>query len=1188
MARQEIQTGQFQIESKLTQSYRYANPVGGQSIAPLRDNLGVLHIFTLGSNNHLYDVYQDPASDTGWSKVDMQFNGSGTILTFAAGVGSDGITMVFVADSDGTLYSIRDQRWSGWNQFSTLVGETPVSLKVCHDNAGNLICTVSAFDAFDVFLYWTDYTQQNSNNSIANVESENENDWLVQQLADYQVGLDASSGVPNGLSTWLVGTCRQTVDQSFVPAGKKTPWQNGTDVYWASDETGGFTRVALAPNPSNPQDSMAFAIKGSDNGLYWIDAATQQLVNLSGTVQLAEIKPYLDKQELVGVIGLGADGRLYHVRQDPNSETGWTNMVSLNDQTLFAAASTVIDRDGNVVAFALDRTLALWQIWRDPTTQDWHFAKVDVGTGALEEFSAYVTRIDVLDVRGVPQGNAPVDIWSSGPTPATINGTSVALDPDLPTRCRADAMGRLTVIVDADALATPTLTLLGEFMDTDDRIVVEPNGDIQAKLHSLTRDDLLQAKTYDRQPITLLTGQFNDPGVADAVAQACNQAMAMAGAGGATTGAAARRYLTARTSSRAIRCVAKGAPATLGRIDLASVPDRHWRLCFENGIPKFSEFTRSEAVALMTHKRATLRRASDWYDLDVDWGEIWDDVTDAVTEIVDIVVTTVIDPIQQVVTEIQAQITLLIDGVEAFFDATISFVEQAFDVVGGIFDKIKVGLEQLWQWLSFLFKWSDIARTAEVVAHILNTALDFSASAATHAKVALTAKIADLSTFVQNDMDSFIASLAGNQTIGDWIRPVTQPEPIIDARIGDNPLLDALLSNFGQAKMRAPRAGADRAAIDPIVQKLLDTLNQFVDQFSSGDGAKAFQEAIQYFASIKEDPDNALVLMLQGVLKIAEGIALIGLQTLSLVLGAFLDAVVDLITTVRSLLNEEWTIPVVSDIYEQATGKGLRFTPLELCALIIATPVTSIYKATFDSAPFPDEEAVTAVTNLITVGWLDQRAWSGGPSLSPPSPELQKARFICDIAYAINFLLRCPVEYIINQSPVPVRPAAAVNIVQRLISSGLSVPWLMSDQSGPAFGDDAQGWEQWIWATQLIFGPGRGALLFIFQADEVLPDAGDFSLSAWGAIHIILEAVLAAREAQEEKADPVKTTERMLVGFGPQFLKFLHTTPAQTFSDGASLFLCAWATVACEGSIMALHVERTLRPALIAAHASPA
>lgn len=472
------------------------------------------------------------------------------------------------------------------------------------------------------------------------------------------------------------------------------------------------------------------------------------------------------------------------------------------------------------------------------------------------------------------------------------------------------------------------------------------------------------------------------------------------------------------------------------------MPERHWQIDFSTGLPVFTEMTRGAAVALMSERRGRVRQVTDWYGVDVDWGDVWDDVTDAVTELVDVVVSAVVDPITKAVSEIQVQILLMIDGTHAEFDATVEFVEQAFDMVAGFFTKIAVELKGLWQWLSYLFAWGDIVRTAEVTAHILNVGLGFSASAATHAKFVLEERLAELSQFVKTGMDDFINSFAGQQTIGEWIRPVTPPDPVYEARIGDNPLLDALLANYAQAATLLPARVPVKVGDNPALDKLVQLVTQLNDEFTNGGGVAAFQEALQYFESIKDNPDQILVLALRGLLKIAEGIALVALQGFALVLGAFFDAVNAAIAAVQSLLNEKWTVPVASDIYKWATGsQDGSFSIVELFALIAAIPATSIYKATFGAAPFPDENAVAAVKSLVTVGWLEQRAWGGGPAMAAADPDiLTITRRVCNVVYAGNFAVRAFVEYPINISPTPVPLLPFQNIGQRYFSSALSIP----------------------------------------------------------------------------------------------------------------------------------------------------
>ena len=156
-------------------------------------------------------------------------------------------------------------------------------------------------------------------------------------------------------------------------------------------------------------------------------------------------------------------------------------MVAINDRMTFQHLQTVNDAAGNLVAFAIDTTYKLWQVWRDPATQEWHLSEIEVGTGPMEQFDAYRTRITMLDAQGAPMPNAPITVKASGPTPAQLNaGDMVLLGPQF-TPCRTDATGNLTVVVPADGLDTPTLSVQADFMDPSEHVAIEPNGDIQGK-----------------------------------------------------------------------------------------------------------------------------------------------------------------------------------------------------------------------------------------------------------------------------------------------------------------------------------------------------------------------------------------------------------------------------------------------------------------------------------------------------------------------------------------------------------------------------------------------------------------------------------------------------------------------------------------------------------------------------------
>ena len=1171
--REQTSTGQFQVDAKLTEYYRLANPVGSQTIAPLCDRQGVLHVFSCGSDGHLYDIVQDTASDTGWSALDMHFSGSGSVADVAAGIEPDGTTIVFVADTGANFYYARDRRWgSQWQFFNS--GNTPlVRIKLGRDKSGAPLFTAQTQYSRADRLNFFDYTQPNAlAPQVGNIYDVDGN-VLTDVVNDYSIGLDRSSSAANGVSTFLVGNCRKTAQGQppFVEAGKKVPWTDGADDFWAWNISGGFSRLALAPSPSDPNDSAVFVLKTSDAGLYYLAPVGPTLVPLSGGVKLTEIAANLDEQGRLGVIALGQDRRLYHVHQDPKSPTGWTDMVSLNDQITFLSHATVTDRDGHVVAFAVDTANNLYWIWQDPATQNWTFEQIETSKGPIEKFEAYSTQITVIDALGAASANTPVELWASGPTPASVNGSSVTLDSSSPVICRTNAAGRLSVVVPADGLHTAALTVRANFMDPDEAIVIEPNADIQLKMRSLTADDLLNPKNPDGDPITLLTGPYNTTGVAQAMANAINQTMAIAGAGDTPPGTS-RRYVSPRTPTARVRAVAARDPAGAARIDLSNTPDAHWKIDFSSGLPVFTQLTRAEAVTLMAARRAALPRAADGFGFDVDWGDVWSSVTGVVAEIVDVVVTAVVDTVKNIVTEIQAQVRLLIDKIEYVFDATIDFFEQAFDMVAGFFQKIAVDLKKLFDWLGFVFDWDDIRRTADAIAHVFDVSLTFLSDAAAHVQAQVDGAIDALSTFVQTEMDGFINAFSASQSIREAMNPVLPPEPVYESRVSHNVLQQALMENLAGATSSG-LAVRRAATLPPILQQLVDRLQKIDDDFRTGPGAQVFQEAVRYFEAIGNQPEHLLELSLQGLLKLVESMTLFAIQGAKTLFDLLFEALQAAIGLIRSLLAEQWSIPLVSDIYQLATGKSLTFAPVDLFALAVAIPSTAIYKVIKHAPPFPTDTALETFKAGFTAAWVEQRAWGGRTVAAAGSePWLDVVRGTFDVAYSANFLIRMPVETFINTSLQP-PPAfvSIVNLTQRFLGSFFSMPWVMKDPSSNPSRSETL--ENNLWYYQILAGPTRGAVVLIANVD---PRVGNASLAAWGAIHLGAVIQLAVVEGQENASDPLKTAENILSCLAPQALKVILLFPAQSPVGAIGRLAFGVVTASSETAIAALHFVRWL------------
>ena len=315
---------------------------------------------------------------------------------------------------------------------------------------------------------------------------------------------------------------------------------------------------------------------------------------------------------------------------------------------------------------------------------------------------------------------------------------------------------------------------------------------------------------------------------------------------------------------------------------------------------------------------------------------------------------------------------------------------------------------------------------------------------------------------------------------------------------------------------------------------------------------------------------------MQGLLKLGEAVALFALAGIKGLLDLFFEAIQSLISALSDFLNKSWTIPVVGDLYAFATGKDPSFRLIDLFALVVAAPVTALYKAAKGTAPFPDDASVAQVTNVFTVDWLDHVAWGSAPkALAPragaPDPTWQKVRDICNMSFAINFDLRTPVEVAINFLPAAVRPLNGANLVQRILASALSIPWVMKDNCSPPWKDDADGLENFIWVLQCIFGPLRGGLLFVAKAPGEVADA---TLAVWGAIHLAFVSKLAVKEG--DKANDLKTAENVLACLAPQMLKMLRVPPIPQLTDELSYPALAILTGISEPVIADLRWRRTV------------
>ena len=97
---------------------------------------------------------------------------------------------------------------------------------------------------------------------------------------------------------------------------------------------------------------------------------------------------------------------------------------------------------------------------------------------------------------------------------------------------------------------------------------------------------------------------------------------------------------------------------------------------------------------------------------------------------------------------------------------------------------------------------------------------------------------------------------------------------------------------------------------------------------------------------------------------LAQGVIQAILSGVQAVVDAILEIVPTLVSAMQAMLNAEWNIPFVSQLYSYVTNGGT-LTTINLFALIAAIPTTVLYKCAKGQAPFASQADVNNFTNLF-------------------------------------------------------------------------------------------------------------------------------------------------------------------------------------------------------------------------------
>ncbi|WP_306047475.1 hypothetical protein [Nioella sp. MMSF_3534] len=867
-------------------------------------------------------------------------------------------------------------------------------------------------------------------------------------------------------------------------------------------------------------------------------------------VRLTSIFAAQQYDNLLQVFGIGDDGRLYWTGQLPGEGRSgtpeWQPILALGNEIpsnpADSASIFAVGRDSNRYseAFTVSAAGNVTRFWQSPTTQQWFQQHIELERtdDDMTQVPTHSLELTVLDGSGLPLPNAQIGIKASSLVTLFVNGLSYRASQADWVSMKAGPDGKVIIQQQANALAAATLYIETPQTTPGSPIVVQPNLQLQEKLTGLTVDEIKDAK--DAEGNFLLPAEYRTDEYA-ANLQAITQAsMSIADADENGSGKVNYHFASLRAAGRGFR------PA----LNLAAMEGQTWAIDFTSGFPTYEVMTADSLAEWKSGRRADMAAAGlgdGW--LKSAWGTFWNGIKEGAEWIV--------DGIKKIVVEVVDGIGRVLFHIgEKVFEAVIEFAQQAFDFVQGIWNWLKVKLDELYQWLAFLFDLPDIVRTAEAIRHSIDVTLAFTVDGVESVKQTILAGIDTMKDSLKDTIDSFVDDL--NEKGDPSYRTAADENELSDEdshQMEHNPFINTYTENYENAQEQGQSvvSMASSTALSSSLDSLVEMLSNLADNFQFGDGKEAFDEAVNYFTAIGDDPANAMNLLLSGVVKVMESVALFALDFARGVIATLMDLIAEVIQSFRDFLFNEWEIPIFSQLYKFFTGKKLGIRLIDIPAYIIAVPTTLIYKLATGKAPFPDQAALDDYRAYYTVDWLKAQSGIGTPSTEvriDASAEVW-IRGISLSIYSAGMYGRMivdPITATASALNTPIKQLSYASIVLRYITTAATTPWLLNVNMGPpTCGAGTKGFSANIWFSQLVFGPTRGLLIAYAMpasAGKAKVYTAEVTVSVWGAVNatMVIWNYVATDSADRNPENLMRSLFNIVPG---QLCRFLATPDMQ-------------------------------------------
>ncbi|KAF5698156.1 hypothetical protein FGLOB1_12256 [Fusarium globosum] len=536
-------------------------------------------------------------------------------------------------------------------------------------------------------------------------------------------------------------------------------------------------------------------------------------------------------------------------------------------------------------------------------------------------FNSYTTTIQLTDDKKVPAGDNPVSITAPCRTPVYINGLYYVLS-STPIIVSSDKTGTLTVVENThNTLNGTSITVTCGGHPT----VIDPSHKHFQNITSLNTPTKLGAAKI---PKNVVVGGTSGPSVTAPLVDPSTSSNDTQSA--ATTLANLNTvYSAIKNPNAPLKVAPKPVPPK-------PIPEHH---------PSSGLFgSICDSFEDIGHA------------IEADVGDIFHALKSAAEAIVHIV--------KEAASDVWHFVTTIAGKV---YHAVLSTVDAVVGAVEWVFNAIKTAIQDVIRFLEFLLDWEDIKRTKNVICNIAKLFMQ--------GQINL---IASAKPFFDLEMNALVTMINGWAGDTSWTGTIGQATTQPLSANGQNTSTgqtsgSQMLSNHyknNASSLTLVDTDTAESGVEELVDNLLTALENENKTMTAA------------YNNLKNLAHNVSSQPLQDSLKqLVAIIADVLVSTLGNVGDAILDILTSLASSAMHLLDRKFHIPIISDILSDLNISEPSL--LDLFCWIVAVAYTVIYKISNNSAPFPDNDDVSALINSDS--WHTLQTILGQP---PPQDEL--------------------------------------------------------------------------------------------------------------------------------------------------------------------------------------------------------